>query len=88
MPSLMNIASASSTVILGCRSGHGPIAGPARGYREPTDITNGVPGAAEEMPLLGALFRGDGYQRAQQGSCSDAPPSPPYLLNPVSGPAA
>lgn len=78
VPSL-DITAASSTVILG--SGQGMA---IAGLLEDTvnDDTNGVPGLSE-MPLLGALFRGDGYQRAQQEVVITVTP---YIVNPVSNP--
>ena len=80
VPSL-DITSASSTVILG--SGQGMA---IAGLLEDTvnDDTNGVPGLSE-MPLLGALFRGDGYQRAQQEVVITVTP---YIVNPVDNPSS
>lgn len=76
VPSI-NIATASSTVILG--SGQGmAMAGLLQDTTNQTD--NGVPGLSE-VPLLGALFRGDSYQRIQQELVITVTP---YLVTPVS----
>jgi pilus assembly protein CpaC len=45
-------------------------------------VDNGVPGLSE-VPLLGALFRGDAFQREQQELVITVTP---YLVNPVSNP--
>jgi pilus assembly protein CpaC len=75
----VNITTASSTVILG--SGQGmALAGLLEDTTNETD--NGVPGLSE-VPLLGSLFRGDSYQRAQQEVVITVTP---YLVNPVSSP--
>jgi pilus assembly protein CpaC len=75
----VNITTASSTVILG--SGQGmALAGLLEDTTNETD--NGVPGLSE-VPLLGSLFRGDSYQRAQQEVVITVTP---YLVNPVSTP--
>jgi pilus assembly protein CpaC len=80
IPSL-NIASASTTVILG--SGQGmAIAGL---LEDTTNLTgNGVPGLSE-MPLLGALFRGDSSVRAQEELVITVTP---YIVNPVNDPGS
>ncbi len=73
--------SASSTVILG--SGEGmAIAGLLLDQSSQTD--NAVPGLGE-MPVIGALFRGDEYQREQQELVITVTP---YLINPVTNPGA
>lgn len=80
VPSI-NITSASSTVILG--SGQGMA---IAGLLEDTtnQVDNGVPGLSE-TPLLGALFRGDAFQRQQQELVITVTP---YLVNPVNNPGA
>ena len=78
VPSL-NVTAASSTIILG--SGQGmAIAGLLEDNTNQVD--NGVPGLSE-VPLLGALFRGDAFQREQQELVITVTP---YLVNPVSNP--
>jgi len=79
VPSL-TMTSASSTVILG--SGQGMA---IAGLLEDTtsQVDNGVPGLSE-IPLLGALFRGDAFQRQQQELVITVTP---YLVNPVNTPA-
>ena len=73
--------SATSTVILG--SGQGmAIAGLLEDNTDQVD--NGVPGLSE-VPLLGALFRGDGFQRVQQELVITVTP---YIVNPVNHPGA
>lgn len=75
----VTVTSASSTVILG--SGQGmAIAGLLSDITN--DDTNGVPGLSE-VPILGALFRGDAYQRAQQEVVITVTP---YIVNPVDHP--
>ena len=75
----VNIATASSTVILG--SGQGmAMAGLLQDTTNQTD--NGVPGLSE-VPLLGALFRGDAFQRMQQELVITVTP---YIVNPVNQP--
>jgi pilus assembly protein CpaC len=71
--------SASSTVILG--SGEGMA---IAGLLEDTSSndSNGLPGLSE-VPLLGALFRGNAYQRTQQEVVITVTP---YIVNPVSHP--
>jgi pilus assembly protein CpaC len=72
---------ASSSIILG--SGQGmAIAGMLLDQTSQTD--NAVPGLGE-LPVLGALFRGDEYQRAQQEVVITVTP---YLVNPVNDPGA
>ena len=44
----------------------------------------GVPGLSE-VPLLGALFRGDSFQRVQQELVITVTP---YIVNPVNNPGA
>ncbi|HVE22900.1 MAG TPA: type II and III secretion system protein family protein, partial [Acidocella sp.] len=79
VPSL-NVTQASSTVILG--SGQGmAIAGLLEDTS--TDTNNAVP-ALGEVPVLGALFRGDSFQREQQEMVITVTP---YLVNPVNQPA-
>ncbi len=80
VPSL-TVTSASSTVILG--SGQGMA---IAGLLEDTvnNDTSGLPGLSE-VPLLGALFRGDAYQRAQQEVVITVTP---YVVNPVSNPGS
>lgn len=78
IPSI-TITTASTTVILG--SGQGmAIAGLLEDTTQQTD--NGVPGLSE-VPLLGALFRGDAFQRAQQEVVITVTP---YIVNPVNNP--
>jgi pilus assembly protein CpaC len=80
VPSL-DITTASTTVILG--SGQGmAIAGLLEDTTNETD--NGVPGLSE-TPLLGALFRGDSFQREQQELVITVTP---YIVNPVNNPGA
>jgi pilus assembly protein CpaC len=75
----LTVQAASSTVILG--SGQGmAIAGLLEDSSNQTD--NAVPGLGE-VPVLGALFRGDSYQRQQQELVITVTP---YLVNPVSNP--
>jgi pilus assembly protein CpaC len=72
---------ATSSIILG--SGQGmAIAGMLLDQTSQTD--NAVPGLGE-MPVLGALFRGDEYQRAQQELVITVTP---YLVSPVDHPGA
>jgi len=78
IPSL-TVTTASTTVILG--SGQGmAIAGLLEDTTQQTD--NGVPGLGE-VPLLGALFRGDSFQRQQQELVITVTP---YLVQPVNQP--
>jgi pilus assembly protein CpaC len=79
VPSL-NVTEASSTVILG--SGQGMA---IAGLLEDTsnETSNAVPGLGE-VPVLGALFRGDSFQREQQELVITVTP---YLVNPVNQPA-
>lgn len=80
VPSLI-VQQASSTVILG--SGQGmALAGLLEDQSNQTD--NAVPGIGE-LPVLGALFRGDSFQREQQELVITVTP---YLVSPVSDPAA
>jgi pilus assembly protein CpaC len=73
----LTVQAASSTVILG--SGQGmAIAGLLEDSGNQTD--NAVPGLGE-VPVLGALFRGDSFQRQQQELVITVTP---YLVNPVS----
>jgi len=75
VPSLI-VQQASSTVILG--SGQGmALAGLLEDQSNETD--NAVPGIGE-IPVLGALFRGDAFQRQQQELVITVTP---YLVNPV-----
>jgi pilus assembly protein CpaC len=77
----VNIATASSTVILG--SGQGmAMAGLLQDTTNQTD--NGVPGLSE-VPLVGALFRGDAFQRMQQELVITVTP---YIVNPVNQPGS
>lgn len=78
VPSL-NIATASSTVILG--SGQGMA---IAGLLEDTsnETSNGVPWLSE-TPLLGSLFRGNSFQREQQELVITVTP---YIVNPVNNP--
>ena len=80
VPSL-TMTEASSTVILG--SGQGMA---IAGLLEDTSnqVDNGVPGLSE-VPLLGALFRGDAFQREQQELVITVTP---YLVNPVNNPGS
>jgi pilus assembly protein CpaC len=78
VPSL-TMTSASSTVILG--SGQGmAIAGLLEDNTN--EVDNGVPGLSE-IPLVGALFRGDAFQREQQELVITVTP---YVVNPVNNP--
>jgi len=78
VPSLI-VQQASTTVILG--SGQGmAIAGLLADQSNQTD--NAVPGIGE-IPVLGALFRGDSFQREQQELVITVTP---YLVQPVSDP--
>lgn len=80
VPSL-SVTAASSTVILG--SGQGmAIAGLLQDSTNQVD--NGVPGLSE-TPIIGALFRGDAFERQQQELVITVTP---YLVNPVSNPGA
>lgn len=75
----LNITSASTTVILG--SGQGmAIAGLLEDTT--TQADNGLPGLSE-LPLLGALFRGDAFQREQQEVVITVTP---YIVTPVNNP--
>ncbi len=78
VPSL-NITSASTTVILG--SGQGMA---IAGLLEDTtnQVDNGLP-YLSEVPLLGALFRGDAFQREQQEVVITVTP---YIVKPVDSP--
>jgi pilus assembly protein CpaC len=77
----LTVQAASTTVILG--SGQGmAIAGLLEDSTNQTD--NAVP-ALGEVPVLGALFRGDSFQRQQQELVITVTP---YLVNPVSNPGA
>jgi len=80
VPSL-TVTEASSTIILG--SGQGMA---IAGLLEDTtnDDTNGLP-YLSEMPLLGALFRGDAFQRVQQEVVITVTP---YIVNPVDHPGS
>ena len=78
VPSL-NVTAASSTVILG--SGQGmAIAGLLEDAT--SQIDNGVPGLSE-VPILGALFRGNAFQRQQQELVITVTP---YIVSPVNNP--
>ncbi len=78
VPSLV-VQGASSTVILG--SGQGmAIAGLLEDTSNQTD--NAVPGLGE-VPLIGALFRGDSFARQQEELVITVTP---YLVNPVNNP--
>jgi pilus assembly protein CpaC len=80
VPSLI-ITRATSTVILG--SGQGmAIAGLLEDTLNQTD--NAVPGLGE-IPVLGALFRGDSFSHAQEEVVITVTP---YLVNPVNNPGA
>ncbi len=73
----LSVQGASSTVILG--SGQGmAIAGLLEDNTNQSD--NAVPGLGE-IPVLGALFRGDSFQREQQELVITVTP---YLVSPVS----
>ena len=48
-----------------------------------SETSNAVPGLGE-VPVLGALFRGDSFQREQQEMVITVTP---YLVNPVNQPA-
>ncbi|OYV50633.1 MAG: hypothetical protein B7Z77_05435 [Acidocella sp. 20-58-15] len=73
----LTVQGASTTVILG--SGQGmAIAGLLQDSTNQTD--NAVPGLGE-VPVLGALFRGDSFQREQQELVITVTP---YLVDPVS----
>ena len=78
VPSL-NVTAASSTVILG--SGQGMA---IAGLLEDTtnQVDNGLPGLSE-IPIVGALFRGDAFQRQQQELVITVTP---YIVNPVNNP--
>lgn len=78
VPSL-NITAASSTVILG--SGQGMA---IAGLLEDTtnQVNNGLPGLSE-VPIVGALFRGNAFQREQQELVITVTP---YIVNPVNNP--
>ncbi len=77
----LTVQGASSTVILG--SGQGmAIAGLLQDTSNQTD--NAVPGLGE-VPVLGALFRGDNFARTQQELVITVTP---YLVTPQSDPAA
>jgi pilus assembly protein CpaC len=76
----LTVTQASSTVILG--SGQGmAIAGLLEDTSSQTD--NAVPWLGE-VPVLGALFRGDSFQREQQEMVITVTP---YLVKPVNQPA-
>ncbi|HTJ90157.1 MAG TPA: type II and III secretion system protein family protein [Acidocella sp.] len=76
----LTVTQASSTVILG--SGQGmAIAGLLEDTSTQTD--NAVPWVGE-VPVLGALFRGDSFQREQQEMVITVTP---YLVKPVNQPA-
>ncbi len=75
----LTVQAASTTVILG--SGQGmAIAGLLEDSSNQTD--NAVP-ALGEVPVLGALFRGDSFEREQQELVITVTP---YLVNPVNSP--
>jgi pilus assembly protein CpaC len=77
----VTLTSATSTVILG--SGQGmAIAGLLTDTTN--DDTTGLPGLSE-VPLVGALFRGDAFQRAQQEVVITVTP---YIVNPVNNPGS
>lgn len=77
----VTLTSASSTIILG--SGQGmAIAGLLTDITN--DDTNGLP-YLSEVPLVGALFRGDAFQRAQQEVVITVTP---YIVNPVDHPGS
>ncbi len=78
VPSL-TITAATSTVILG--SGQGMA---IAGLLEDTSnqVSNGLPGLSE-IPILGALFRGNAFQREQQELVITVTP---YIVNPVNNP--
>ncbi|GAN78624.1 type II and III secretion system protein family protein [Acidocella aminolytica] len=78
VPSL-TVTAATSTVVLG--SGQGMA---IAGLLEDTtnQVSNGVPGLSE-IPILGALFRGNAFQREQQELVITVTP---YIVNPVNNP--
>ncbi|EKN00698.1 type II and III secretion system protein family protein [Acidocella sp. MX-AZ02] len=78
VPSL-TVTAASSTVVLG--SGQGMA---IAGLLEDTtnQVSNGLPGLSE-IPILGALFRGNAFQREQQELVITVTP---YIVNPVNHP--
>lgn len=78
VPSL-DITAASSTVILG--SGQGMA---IAGLLEDTtnQVNNGLPGLSE-IPILGALFRGNAFQREQQELVITVTP---YIVQPTNNP--
>jgi pilus assembly protein CpaC len=77
----LTVQAASTTVILG--SGQGmAIAGLLSDTTNQTD--NAVPGLGE-VPIVGALFRGDSFQRQQQELVITVTP---YLVAPVNNPGA
>ena len=78
VPSL-DVTAASSTVILG--SGQGMA---IAGLLEDTtnQVDNGLPGLSE-IPVVGALFRGNAFQREQQELVITVTP---YIVNPVDNP--
>ncbi len=78
VPSL-TITAASSTVILG--SGQGMA---IAGLLEDTtnQVSNGLPGLSE-IPILGAMFRGNAFQRQQQELVITVTP---YIVTPVNNP--
>ncbi|MGE4481610.1 type II and III secretion system protein family protein [Acidocella sp.] len=78
VPSL-DVTAASSTVILG--SGQGMA---IAGLLEDTtnQVSNGIPGLSE-IPILGALFRGNAFQREQQELVITVTP---YIVKPVNNP--
>lgn len=78
VPSL-TVTAASSTVVLG--SGQGMA---IAGLLEDTtnQVSNGLPGLSE-IPILGALFRGNAFQREQQELVITVTP---YIVNPVNNP--
>jgi pilus assembly protein CpaC len=77
----LTVQAASTTVILG--SGQGmAIAGLLSDTTNQTD--NAVPGLGE-VPIVGALFRGDSFQRQQQELVITVTP---YLVEPVNNPGA
>ncbi|WP_298225264.1 type II and III secretion system protein family protein [Acidocella sp.] len=78
VPSL-DVTAASSTVILG--SGQGMA---IAGLLEDTSnqVSNGLPGLSE-IPIVGALFRGNAFQREQQELVITVTP---YIVNPVNNP--
>jgi pilus assembly protein CpaC len=77
----LTVQAASTTVILG--SGQGmAIAGLLSDTTNQTD--NAVPGLGE-VPIVGALFRGDSFQRQQEELVITVTP---YLVDPVNNPGA